>query len=422
LTQPADPNVQPPLPALTARLEVVEANLAKYAQAMGLFAESMRVAALEIDAALQAYQAAQPAPFTCPISRLPWRSGLGNASDQLTAFAAWRNRGVGAVACWTAYERHCQDWAGLAGGPLDQPDRKEALLTKAGSYNLQRAAELCSVDTPLVWCVPLLPVALSNARRVDGSWGNPEVWARLIDPARDRAEAMLAWRLFGHRLAGWLLVKNRDPGTLTLDLGWEHSGHWFPWSCGPDHRSFKTYWRLVVDAIREGMLQADPARGDRLRFSYRIAGSTIAADTWRLEDTYPGNCWVDTIGRSAHEKDLSWASPAMWRMELDGTGPAAKRTKGGKLDGLQDALDFAVAHGKKLALTEWTVQRLAGGKDFPPSPDAAGAMRAMFSFIALNAAHLDHECYLLTRETSPLGEGGSWAGSIAYRQLWGQPA
>jgi hypothetical protein len=345
-----------------------------------------------------------------PISGLLWPSGLGNAAETLEAFERWRGAPCGVFAGWTNIHKATATWDDFMGGPKGEYERLGTLFSKTGAYNINRAATILPRHVPLVWVFPLLPQAAGNNGK-GGKWKNPGVWLRLGDTNGDLALWRDVWFNIGARLVVWLDKQGRSYDSLTMDIGWELTGSWYAWSIGPDIESFKLAWRTAIDSLRAGLGHMSAKAEHAVRIGWRVAGSRITDNQHHIDRVYPGDDWVDVIGRSLHEGPKArWGTPEGWQRELDGDK--------GRLDGLQTVLDFARSRGKKFSLYEWNLSWKQEKPDFPPSEDPAGAMANIFGFLRANAPDIAGECYLHSRNTRLVDNEDEWEGAAEYlRQI-----
>ncbi|MEK0082112.1 hypothetical protein [Benzoatithermus flavus] len=345
-----------------------------------------------------------------PISGLLWPSGLGNAADEIEAFERWRKAPCGVFAGWTNIQKAAQTWDDFMGGPKGRYEELGALFSKLGAYNINKAAQVLPKQVPLVWIFPLLPQEAGNSGK-GGQWKNPGIWRRLTDPNGDLALWKDVWFNIGARLVVWLDQHGRAYDTLTMDIGWELTGNWYPWSIGPDVDGFKPAWRTAIDSLRAGLRHMSAKAEHAVKIGWRVAGSRITDNQHHIDRVYPGDAWVDVIGRSLHEGPKGqWGRAEGWKRELDGDG--------GRLDGLEMVLAFARSQGKKFGVFEWNLAWKQGDPAFPPSEDPAGAMANIFAFFRANATEIAGECYLHNRNTRLIDNQDNWAGAAEYlRQI-----
>ncbi|MCJ2114902.1 hypothetical protein MKK64_27470, partial [Methylobacterium sp. E-025] len=130
-------------------------------------------------------------------------------------------------------------------------------------------------------------------------------------------------------------------GPIYIRTGWEMNGTWFPWSAQGHEQSYIGAWQQFVDTFR--------SVSDRFKFEW----TPNVGNDWfqHPADAYPGDKYVDVIGM-----DFYWNNTWM------GTDPAQVWDwMVNQSGGLQWQADFAAAHGKPIAYSEWGAN----------SPDAA---------------------------------------------------
>ncbi|WP_411103815.1 glycoside hydrolase family 26 protein [Streptomyces sp. cmx-4-9] len=132
-----------------------------------------------------------------------------------------------------------------------------------------------------------------------------------------------------------------------LVLGWEMNGFNYTHRCRPDPAGWKTYWRRIVAAVRS-------VRGQRFRFDFapNRGGDAIA---WTK--CYPGDDVVDIIGMDSYDQ------PPGHSFEEQVSQPY----------GLQQQVDFAKAHRKRISYPEWGLFR---------NGDNPAYMQGMLAWIA----------------------------------------
>ncbi|MFD3720682.1 glycosyl hydrolase [Streptomyces sp. NPDC058674] len=164
-----------------------------------------------------------------------------------------------------------------------------------------------------------VPMQARNEERVP----DREV-ARLI-----RAGAQGQYDRHFRRLAEKLVALD-VPDTVIV-LGWEMNGTTYTHRCGPDPENWKAYWRRVVTAMR-----AVP--GQKFRFDFAPNRGTDAIGWTRC---YPGDDVVDIIGMDSYDQ-----APGR-NFDEQISQPY----------GLQQHVDFAKAHGKRISYPEWGLFR-----------------------------------------------------------------
>jgi hypothetical protein len=144
----------------------------------------------------------------------------------------------------------------------------------------------------------------------------------------------------------------RGLGSCTIRLGWEFNGRWMPWFAGDDPRSFRLFWRRVVDLFRE--------ESPLFRFDWC---ATLGLKDMETILAWPGPDHVDVIGADVYNE--WWRPPskddlqARWHDEY--LWPRF---------GLQWQIAFAREHGKQISFPEWgtrpvSAHRGRGGGDDP---------------------------------------------------------
>jgi hypothetical protein len=156
------------------------------------------------------------------------------------------------------------------------------------------------------------------------------------------------------RVAAQSLVKMRPSvdGNIYVRLGWEFNGDWMPWSSAGHEADFISSYRLVVDIFRS------VPGGGKFKFVWDASQDTGVDPA----ASYPGDAYVDVVGMDLYyNKKWDDADPA-----------AAFNDKAFSKFGLQWQQNFAAAHDKPTAISEWGVG----------SNDAGPFVTAMFQWIA----------------------------------------
>ncbi|MCM9080311.1 MULTISPECIES: glycosyl hydrolase [Streptomyces] len=126
------------------------------------------------------------------------------------------------------------------------------------------------------------------------------------------------------------LVDLGVPDTVIV-LGWEMNGFDYTHRCSPDPENWKTYWRRIVTAMRS-------VEGQRFRFDY---APNRGRDAIAWTSCYPGDDVVDVVGMDSYDQEPGRT------FEEQVTQPY----------GLQQQVDFAKAHGKRISYPEWGLFR-----------------------------------------------------------------
>jgi hypothetical protein len=139
-----------------------------------------------------------------------------------------------------------------------------------------------------------------------------------------------------YRLAAKALAQSaQGDGPIYVRVGWEFNGDWMPWSAKGHEAAFIGAFRDLVQTFR--------GVSDRFSFVWdvNVGGGVINPET-----AYPGDAYVDVIGSDFYY-NLQWDSA---------DGHAAFQSKVDGPYGLQWQQDFAAAHHKATAVSEWGVQ------------------------------------------------------------------
>jgi len=163
-------------------------------------------------------------------------------------------------------------------------------------------------------------------------------------------------------------------GDAIIRLGWEANGDWYVWSIGSgDPADYIACFRRQVAAIREA------APNILIEWTMNKDSHTGSRS---VADAYPGDDVVDIVGVDFYDWWPAYPDAAAWNVDLDSTQNGGPR-------GIGAWLDFAVSHGKQLALPEWGVADGGGGGGF----DNPYYIERMYEFFSENAAHISYEAY-----------------------------
>ncbi|MDJ0386536.1 glycosyl hydrolase [Roseomonas sp. E05] len=169
------------------------------------------------------------------------------------------------------------------------------------------------VDADLLWSVPLIVD--------DGS-------ASLATAATG------AYNDYYRSVAETLASSTDGDGPIYIRTGWEFNGDWFAWSAEGNEEAYIEAYRQFVDTFR--------SVSDRFVFEWCVDAASGGMDP---STAYPGDDYVDIIGMDFY-----------WKTEYSGTDPvAAFEDMAYREYGLQWLEDFAAAHGKPTAYSEWGV-------------------------------------------------------------------
>jgi hypothetical protein len=125
---------------------------------------------------------------------------------------------------------------------------------------------------------------------------------------------------------------NQD--VIYVRIGEEFNGGWFPWAAQGHEADYIGAFRQFVDAFR--------SVSDKFRFEWNVAN---AGSGMNPATAYPGDQYVDVIGMDFYY-NIKWDSPdplVAWKSMVT------------RKYGLQWLENFASAHGKPTAYSEWGV-------------------------------------------------------------------
>jgi Ca2+-binding RTX toxin-like protein len=227
------------------------------------------------------------------------------------------------------------------------------------------------LDRPINWSVPLIVNGTNLAEAASGAYDG-------------------YWRTVALQLA------DNRPQDATIDIrtGWEFNGGWFPWTAhGGQEDEFAAAFRRFVDVVRsvEG--------GDRFRFEWNIASGDFGID---VEKAYPGDAWVDVVGIDFY-----------WNPEWEGTDPLrAWDREVNQSYGLKWLEDFAAAHGKPTAYSEWGV---------PAGIDASLYIAKVKEWFESHNVALHHywDDYAGSNYDGKLSDGSDPLSGAAYKAAFG---
>ena len=167
------------------------------------------------------------------------------------------------------------------------------------------------LDRRVFWSVPLIPRGASLSKAAAGQYDDH-------------------YRLAAQKLAAF---RPGDP-IIYIRTGWEFNGDWFPWAARGKEKDFIGAFQRFVTIFRD----ASP----RFRFEWNVNIGDVGMDP---EGAYPGDAYVDIIGMDFYW-DLRWSpKDPMAAYDLMVT----------RKWGLQWHQDFAAAHGKPTAYSEWGI-------------------------------------------------------------------
>jgi hypothetical protein len=236
---------------------------------------------------------------------------------------------------------------------------------------------------------------------------NPGMWD---DFAAGKFDAH--YRAFARSFTDIVRSKGRDPANHVIRLGWEMNGNWYPWSICNKVEEFKRSWERAVNILRTEipgiMIDFSPSRPYVGFTEGRAYNGTPGIN---LEGFLPAEHSYDVISRSHHDTHPSVTSEDTWQAHL--RPPASK-----KEIGLLELVEAGIAHGKKIALTEWATQMEDCGPNHRTAPDPALFIKKTYEFLTENAANIAWDTHFSPSCTQLYGRQSTSAAE-AYKSLWG---
>lgn len=168
--------------------------------------------------------------------------------------------------------------------------------------------------------------------------GPGNVWAMPLTVHGTSLEQVATGAYNGHFLTAAQALAQSQPsndGSIYVRVGWEFNGDWMPWAAQGHEDAFINAFHQLVDTFR--------SVSDKFKFVWDV---TEGDSTYNPAKAYPGDHYVDVIGMDTYY-NTAW----------DSTDPTAAFQHNVKEPyGLQWQQDFAAAHGKATAFSEWGVQ------------------------------------------------------------------
>ncbi|HUJ83180.1 MAG TPA: glycosyl hydrolase [Candidatus Acidoferrales bacterium] len=165
------------------------------------------------------------------------------------------------------------------------------------------------------------------------------------------------WKQFGTNISAYGL------GNSIIRLGWEFNGNWYIWAA-TNPTTWVQCWRQIVTSAR--------STAPGLQWDWNVSRGVSPGLTDPTQ-AYPGDAYVDTIGVDSYDMWPPANASGGWNTQLNGT------------QGLNYWLNFAQAHGKKLAIPEWgnmTIGTNVGHDDPAYVNDMLGFFKANASSLA----------------------------------------
>ena len=169
-----------------------------------------------------------------------------------------------------------------------------------------------ALDRRVLWSVPLIPTGANLADAAAGMYDDH------------------------YRKAAQTLAKYRpQESVLYVRTGWEFNGDWFPWTAqNGKAKDFAGAFQHFVAAFRKV--------SSRFRFEWNV---NLGDSGMNPEDAYPGDANVDIVGMDFY-----------WNLQWDPADPNdAWNSKVTQKYGLKWHQDFATAHHKPTAYSEWGI-------------------------------------------------------------------
>jgi Ca2+-binding RTX toxin-like protein len=165
------------------------------------------------------------------------------------------------------------------------------------------------IDRPVLWSIPLVVQGASLELGATGAYN-----AHFL------------------KVAQW--INSYSTGDeIHIRPGWEFNGYWMPWSAKGHEQAYIDTFRQLVDTFR--------SVSDRFVFEWNVNSGDYGMDP---ATCYPGDAYVDFIGMDFYQ-DPAWAT----------TPQSAWNNMVNRPYSLQWLEDFADAHGKPTAYSEWGV-------------------------------------------------------------------
>ncbi|MXP65965.1 hypothetical protein E0493_21695 [Roseomonas sp. M0104] len=174
------------------------------------------------------------------------------------------------------------------------------------------------------------------ADRLWGPTGRDVFWSVpiLAGDANLHSAANGDYNQYYRSVAEDLLSGHSGSDPIYVRTGWEFNGNWFSWSAGGQEGDFVNAFRQFVDTFR--------SVSDKFKFEWTPNEAYGGMDPAKA---YPGDGYVDVIGMDFY-----------WKPEYQGSDPReAWDLLVNETYGLKWHQDFASAHGKPTAFSEWGV-------------------------------------------------------------------
>ena len=198
-------------------------------------------------------------------------------------------------------------------------------------------------------------------------------------------------------------------GELIVRPGWEANGDWFPWAIGDKVEAYKGCFRHVATLFR------NLVPGVKIEWAMDKHGRLQPAI-----QAYPGDAYVDYVGVSYYDRYPPNRTEAEWNAQVN-------NTLAGSPYGIGAWLQFARAHGKRLAVSEWGISKGYASYEFnriDVGTDNALFISRMFWFFRAHRADIAYETYFNCDGENPAyyklqPPDQNPRAAKRYRQLWG---
>lgn len=255
-------------------------------------------------------------------------------------------------------------------------------------------------DLGLTLSIPMIPTE-SGGTLADGAAGKPVMVNKGARIENGRMVGGTPTPMNRDQIfveAGRQLVANGFADAV-VRIGWEFNGKWMPWRADLDPENYVKYFQRIVIVMRS-------VPGQRFKFEWTPNHTRHAIDPDRV---YPGDDYVDIIGMDVYDEIWSAGEKeprARWTDYL-------KRPYG-----LEWHRNFAKAHGKPLAYSEWGVGQKPNGHGGGDNPHFVQQMAAWIAEVKpLYHNYWDNPSPTYDAE---LSEGGRYPRSSAmFRSVFG---
>jgi hypothetical protein len=179
----------------------------------------------------------------------------------------------------------------------------------------------------------------SSAPWAVGLWQNiPTIWSVPLTVTGTSLEQVATGDYNSHFVSAAKQLAKSTPskdGNIYVRVGWEFNGSWMPWSAQGHEAAFIKSFQNLVDSFR--------SISDKFKFVWDVNQGASTIDPAKA---YPGDKYVDVVGMDTY-----------YNTAYNSADPVkAFKDKVSEPYGLQWQQDFAAAHGKPTAISEWGVQ------------------------------------------------------------------